>query len=239
MTWLFRYAGWRTLSGEGLEQNENLYFLSRDTSPILHGLGSVWSGFTLGLGVLLCQLSCSVLLVRVCACTHARHCMFECICVTMSARVVQALGWIASLPQLLSTYSLRCDFTSEPKAHSIASLIRLAVVGVEVGCLFAVFPILELQTGFHAHLTPTRVLRIRHLAPVQSSCLVRQVFSSWAVFPASWFGLVFLNTFLLCSFHWCPETHSVDLAGFGLVLILLPLPYRFWDGWHLWATTSS
>lgn len=36
----------------------------------------------------------------------------------------------------------------------------LALVGVEVGSLFAVFPILELQTGFHAHLTPTWVLRI-------------------------------------------------------------------------------
>lgn len=67
---------------------------------------------------LLCLCVCSVCV-----------CMFECMCVTISACVqmhLQSSGWSASLPQSLSTYSLGCGFTIEPKPHCHSQSIRLA-----------------------------------------------------------------------------------------------------------------
>lgn len=170
--------------------------------------------------------------------------MFECMCVTISARVpmqMQASGWIASLPQSLSTYSLGCGFTIEPKAHWHSQSIRLAC-SCRHGGWVLIFCLLNSRVTDRFPYPSDTYMGAKDLISGLGPVLMFGLTGVFTMshFPStSWFGLVFWNMFLLCSLHWCPETHSVDLAGFGLVLILLPLSYKFWDGWHLWAATSG
>lgn len=162
-------------------------------------------------------------------------CMFECMCVTVSVRVhmqMQASGWTASLPQSLSTYSLRCGFTIEPKAHWHSWSIKLAHSYRHWGwVLVCCLPNSRVTDRFPC--PSDTYMGAKDLLSGPSPVLVLGLTGVFTMsrFPSTnWFGLVFWNMFLLCSLHWVPWDSLCSLAGFGLGLILLPLPCKFWDG---------
>lgn len=174
--------------------------------------------------VCLCMCVCGV-----CAC------MFECMCVTVSARgqmQMQASGWTASLPQSLSTYSLRCGFTFEPKAHWHSWSIRPAHSCRHGGwVLVCCLPNSRVTDRFPC--PSDTYMGAKDLLSGPSPVLVLGLTGvfTMSLFPSTnWFGLVFWNMFLLCSLYWVPWDSLCSLAGFGLGLILLPLPCKFWDG---------
>ena len=68
----------------------------------------------------------------------------------------------------------------------------------------------------HYFLTP----RSSHLYPTQFISLFAH---SVHMFP---------ENVLLCSFSWW-RTHYVDNTGLELARVLLPLPSKYWDCWHL------